>query len=26
VLIAWSALGTAFAPLLIVYALKQKVP
>jgi len=26
VLIAWSALGTAFAPLLIVYALKQEVP
>jgi len=26
VLIAWSTLGTAFAPLLIVYALKQKVP
>ncbi len=26
VLIAWSALGSAFAPLLIVYALKQKVP
>ena len=26
VLVAWSALGSAFAPLLIVYALKQKVP
>jgi len=26
VLIAWSALASAFAPLLIVYALKQKVP
>ena len=26
VIVAWSALGSAFAPLLIVYALKQKVP
>ncbi len=26
VLVAWSALASAFAPLLIVYALKQKVP
>jgi len=26
VIVAWSALGSAFAPLLMVYALKQKVP